>query len=403
MTRHTTFALLTLCTFALTGCEGIEAVQLPPPPPPASHTVSFTGNIFDGATGMRVEDYTLQLVTNTDSFEAEIVEGLYQVGEISVWQDFTVIIDASGFRAFRSYNAQVGLPDEFDQSSDISEHSTQQSFHYDAYLFPEDLQAPEVTFSIDTGVLSMPPSGTIRLRPTSASVLANSPTETPVGVFGQQWFNDEDLQLGAITVPFSDGEITFAEGELVYGVTYAVNIYDVDGYQPFEGTYTAGIEADKLFFLDEEISAPLIALSNNISTCATATSPTDGMAALITIEFNQDIELGLDVWPGGAVEALDDGLFINSPDFDTDFIENILATDISSVVQERGSVLSIVGSTLTFYWDAPSGLTESDPDDPIDYVQWTNLGSIYLQKIDRPSSAQSLSSLIGQSSIFCNQ
>jgi hypothetical protein len=302
---------------------------------------------------------------------------------------------------FRSHNGHLGLPDEFDASGDIAELSTQQVFHFDAYLFPDDLLAPEVTFIIDNGLVSMPAAGTIRLRPTSASLLANSSSETPSGVPGQLWGNDEDLQQGMITGSFSDGTITFAEGELVYGVTYQVSIYDVDGFQPFEGSYTAGVEADKQFTLSEEITTPLMVLNSNISACTTASSPTDTMAAQVTIQFNHDIEFGTSVYPGGPAEALDDSLFISSTNIDVDGFINSLNSDVSSATQEKGTVVSITGDTLTWYWDASTGLATVDVDDPITAVQWSNLSSITVQEVGRPTSERTLTTLVGTTSISC--
>ena len=61
-----------------------------------------------------------------------------------------------------------------------------------------------------------------------------------------------DLKLdrdspGALDRTLNDPSIQ--AGELVYGVRYQVQIYDVAGFQPFESVITAGVDATKTFEL----------------------------------------------------------------------------------------------------------------------------------------------------------
>ena len=104
---------------------------------------------------------------------------------------------------------------------------------------------------------------------------------------------------------------------------------------------------------------------------------------------------------GGVVEAIDDGFFINSIDDGFNGI-NQLNPDLSSVVQERGTSITIAGDTLTLVWNAPMGLATSDMNDTIISVQWSNLDELRLQQVGRPTTATSLFALLGMFSITCN-
>src|SRR5262249_14424743 len=115
---------------------------------------------------------------------------------------------------------------------------------------PAGLKAPAVQLSVHKdSAMGELASGRVRIRPTSESLLADTRAEQPAGVGNQIWENDEDLQAKSIDKDFTNGEINLAEGELVYGVHYLVSIYDVDGYQPFEGNITAGVDSSRTLVL----------------------------------------------------------------------------------------------------------------------------------------------------------
>ncbi len=398
------FRVLVTCLTvgALVACADAESIVPPPPAPPVGHTVSFVGYVYDGATGARLDGYTLDLLIADGTVAGAVDgEGRFLAGPLSVWDDFTVVIGGDGYRAFRSHNARVGLPPELAQSDDIAEIATHQTLHFDAYLFPSSLQAPAVTFSITTPT-GTAPSGTLRLRPVSKSLLEDSADETPSGVPGQLWENDEDLQSQTLSRSFSDGQLALNAGDLVYGVTYQVSIFDVQGFQPFEGTYTAGVETNKTFQLEEELAEPLVVVSSSANACTPPAQPTAMSGAIITIELNHNIEEASTGYPGGAAEALDDGLVISSPDLDGDLVENLLKPDLSNAVQERAVSLDITGDTLTISWNPSLGLESPiDPDDPIVSVTYTGLGNVQIQRAGSPSSAVALSTLLGVSSLTC--
>lgn len=383
-------------------CGGDELTV--PPDVDVQHTVSFVGNVYDGETGGRLLAYNIEaLVGDTPTAGAVDEDGRYLVGPIGAWDDFTIVIAADGYRAFRSHNARIGLPPELSGSDDIADINTHQTLHFDAYLFNTDLVAPAVTFTIQTPIPTESPEGKIRLRPTAKSVLADEGFEAPVGVPGQAWENDADLQNDTITDVFSGGSYSISEGALVYGVHYSVNIWDVVGYQPFQGGYAAGVEADKTFTLVEEVHEPIIVVSSTIATCSVSGSPNETTAAHVQIDFNQTIEFADPIWPDGNLEAVDDNFSMNSLDCDvpSDGVYNTLWPDVSANQQERGTLISINGSTLELVWNASNGLEEKDTDDVITSATYGGLSSVMIQREGGPASATTLASVIGQSSITC--
>lgn len=394
--------LVALTVTAAMGCGSSDPLAVPPLPSPVQHTASFVGYVYDGVSGARLDGYSISVLVENEVVEGVVTEGRYVVGDTTVWQDFTVTIEASGYRAFESHNASVGLPAEFAGSDDIGEIGTHQTFHFDAYLFPDDLSAPAVTLTIETDVPGLEPSGTLRLRPTSPSILADEGLETPAGVDDQLWFNDQDLQGDTITNEFSGGSLDIAAGDLVYGVTYRVDIYDVAGFQPLESSFRAGIDSDKTFTLAEEVQEPLKVVSSDHTSCEAPDAVDASNAAVVSIQLNKAVEFGESQYIGGDAEAIDDGLSIASPNLDGDEVTNALFGDESPSTQLRGVSLAIDGNTLQLSWNAATGLETSDPDDPIDLVTYAGLSNISVQRIGTPSSKTTIAALIGTSSIVCD-
>ncbi len=386
----------------MSACADADRIELPAQTAVA-HTVGFVGYIYDGATGERLTGYTIDRQSQDVPTAGTVGDdGRFALGDYSVWEDYTVIITASDYRAFRSHNPMVGLPPELAQSDDIAEISTHQTFHYDAYLFPEALLSPAATFTVRTGIAGEEPSGKIRLRPTSPSVLADEGLETPGGVAGQVWTNDEDLQGQTVNSDFSGESFSLKTGELVYNVPYQVDIYEVAGYQPFEGTYVAGVEASKTFTLEEELAAPLEIVSSTASSCQPPATPTASSAAVVTLEFNHPIQLPDSGYQGGAAEALDDALAISSPDDNGDTIQNVLQDDVTDSTQERGVTITIASNTMTIEWNPSIGLETQDVNDPILSVTYSGLANVLVRRVNAPSSEQTLASLLGATSITCN-
>jgi hypothetical protein len=233
-----------------------------------------------------------------------------------------------------------------------------------------------------------------------ASVLADDASETPAGVTGQVWENDEDLQGQTLTRDFSGGTFEVGAGELVYGVSYQVDIYDVQGYQPLEGGFTAGLESGKTFTLQEELQEPLLLLESSLADCTAPLTPTETKSAIVRMTFSRIVEIGESIYPGGVEEALDDGFYISSYDQDADFVENTLHPDGTTTSQMRGVSLTVNGNEIELSWNPSVGLYEKDPNDPIDYVSYGGLSNVMVQPVGKPTQAISLSSLIG-SSVSC--
>lgn len=389
--------VLLVSSLLLTGCADAERLE-PPPLTSGGHTVEFVGYVFDGATGTRLTGYDLGLLTGGTEVTGSVAEdGRFRVGPISAWSDYSIAIQASDYRTFVSHNGRVGLPPELAQSDDIAEIASQQVLHYDAYVFPSGLEAPQVAFTITTPI-GNPPSGKIRLRPTSASILSDDPFETPSGVPGQIWGNDEDLQASTFNDEFASGMVAIDSGELVYGVTYAVSVFDVAGHQPFSGTYQAGIETDKTFALAESLAEPLVVLTSDDETCTPPSLPTATSASVVNITFNAEIELeDIDV----ANEALDSNIGINSPNQDADMDTNTLADDASNMAIERGVSVTAMGNMLIISFNPSAGLVVKDPDDPILSVTYGGLSEIVVRRPGSPSSAVALSTVLGKTSITC--
>jgi len=389
---------LLLGSLVLGGCADAERLE-PPPRTTVAHTVEFVGYVFDGASGSRLTAYDVELMSGATAVTGSVAEdGRFRVGPINAWSDYSITIGAGDYRTFVSHNRRPGLPPELAQSDDIAEVSSQQVLHYDAYLFPSALEAPEVTFTITTPI-ETPPSGSIRLRPTSASVLTDDPSETPSGVPGQVWDNDEDLQAASLSETFSDGSVDIGAGELLYGVTYAVSIFDVVAHQPFSGTYLAGIETDKTFALEETIAEPLVVLTSDDTSCTPPSLPTATSSSVVNITFNADIELeDADV----ANEALDSNISVSSPDDDADTATNTLAADDSNNAIERGVTVTVMGgNTLIISFNPSAGLVTKDADDPILSVTYGGLAEIIVRRPGSPSSAVPLASVLGKTSITC--
>lgn len=383
---------------------------------PASHEAYFAGYVYDGAIGARLQQYKLEAHYRDKKLEGAVAEdGRFLVGPLDPFSDYTITITADGYRLFRSHNARVGLPPELANSDAITEVPTKQTFFYDAYVFPSDLPSPEVSFVFRGLDEEEKLAGKLRLRPASQSSLQSEPEQAPAGVSHEQpppegsntpvlvqqlWTNDEDLQGLPLTREFVDSRFVLEAGELVYGVSYSVDVYDVDGYQPHKSTLRAGFVADTTLSLTPEVTAPLDMLDDTVDTCQAPESPSDTKTAVVTLTFNKDIELGDTSYPGGALEALDDGFSITVSDTDFDKIKNELAPDDGEGTQNRGVELAISGKTLTLSFNPSKGLATSDPDDQFQSVRYGLLQHIFVQPKARPHLAAPLSKFLNES-IVC--
>ena len=377
---------------ALVGCAGDEETK-------GQHQIWFMGSVFDGASGAVLTAYDITLVYGQHRVKGTVdAAGRYVVGPLPAWNDYGIEIGAAYYRWFSSYNAGIAPPAPPASgmgsvlSADVYQANTTQTKNFDAYVFPDSLTAPATTISIvQGGPMPMPSAGSLRLQPTSQPSIQGQSS----GVPSQIWTNDQDILAAAITESFSAGNYVVEAGRLVYGVTYQITIYNVEGFQPATGTIRGGLEVGASITLAPQGVSPVQIIANNASTCMINAMTTDTSAAQITLTFNQPVEDGT-LTVGGAVEQLDAALVIQSS------FGSTLAVNSSSLVQERGASFTISDNTLTLSWNPTIGLGNKVSGDVITYLQYSGLGSIYIQPVGRAAQRVTLSSLLnGMTTLPC--
>jgi hypothetical protein len=294
-----------------------------------------------GSVSIKYRDRTIATEIESD--------GRYVSKEpLPTWQDYAVTVVADGFRPFVSRNPGFDVPASLAMTDGVAGAATTQTFHFDAYLFPVDLKAPKVTLTIDKsdegvgGSTKPRASGTIRLRPTtSSSVQLASGSATPGA---RRWANDEDLLTQIVTKMFTEGRVEFPEGELVYGVSYQIAIFDVEGYQPQTmETLVAGMATSRTVTVSPETrDAPRI-VSSNASTCTPPAGSANSYGAEIRLVFNEPIEIVGNTFN----EDIDNGVSIAPVGYTGAAMPYCALKDnASSTAQERGTRVSIDGSTI---------------------------------------------------------
>lgn len=350
----------------------------------------FTGRVYNGVSLERMKGFTLSLEYFDRVLEATVdADGRYVVGPLLANADYTIVLEAAGFRSFLSHNAKVATS----ATTQVS------SFYYDAFMYPEGVQAPAVHAKFALQDDTSLPSGTVRFAPKGASSLFNDDVETPAGVNRQVWTNDEDLQNRAIVRDFTDGKLDMTEGVFVLGVDYEVTVYGVANHAIlFGGTFRAGIDANPSFTLRPITESPLAVVA--MSTDSAALSPNGS----VEIRFNHDIVAYPKLDQMVALRSINDGFAIASPDKDMDGVVNVLV-DAGSLMAPiapayRGVSWEIAGDRLTLKFDRERALTTSDTADPINSVTYGNLSAITLYTGTSPTSpAVTLDVLLGVSSI----
>jgi hypothetical protein len=364
------------------------------------HDIWFMGAVTNGATGAPLTDYTITLVSGNSRTQGKVdaTTGRYVVGPLQAWNDYGVIIDGGpDYRPFSSYNAGIAPPSPGNQalSSDIYMADTTQTFNFDASLFPLAVTPPDLTVGIfESGANAKPASGSIRLQPTSQPTIQSQPSE----VAGQIWTNDNDLYTGVVSGMFTNGSYVVTGDKLVYGVTYAITTYGVEGFQPSGPTNAqAGNTTLVTIQLSPVTTAPLQLISSTASTCKVPAALTDTTSAVVTLTFNQPLE-DATTTAGGAAEIIDNGLSIT-----TALGTSALATSVSATAQERGGSFTIADNVVTLSWNPNVGLATKGAGDIIRGVSYTNLNAVLLQPKGRSGTTPvSLYQLIGGlTSITC--
>jgi hypothetical protein len=364
----------------------------------------FAGRVYDASTGAALTGYTLTLQYQKTTLTASVDStGRYYVGPLPPLQDFTVAIQAGSgqgpYRSFLSHNSMLvpganlatnagnadlggpGIPSEFINQSD-------ESFYFDAYLFPQNLSTPAFNIGVTLPDSTTPPSGTIRLRPTDHSDLYSSSTDAPAGVASQLWFNSNDLQAQTVSLPFTNGTLTVPAGDLIYGVTYELDIYDVPGYQEFSTTYAAGYTGSVSYTLLPVTTTPLA-----LSFISTSLGTPTANASLVLV-FNQPIEIDPLVTSQTFTDILNLGFSIHSA------VSDGGAMNVLNPGTNRGVSYAISNATLTLSWDPQTGLAMSDPNAPILDVTYGGLANLAIRPMNGPlSSTATLSDLVGAGSV----
>ena len=379
------------------GCGGDSNTQHT-----GKHDIWFMGAVIDGATGMPLTTYDITLVWGTNTAKGKVdAAGRYTLGPLQAWNDYGVIISSANYRAFSSYNAGIAppAPASTSLSSDVYSSDTTQTFNFNASLFPTAIMPPDLSIAvIETGPNAQPAAGKIRLQPTSQPAIQSQPTE----VAGQAWSNDSDLYAGAISADFTAGTYKAAGTALTYGVTYAVTVYNVDGFQPSMPTSVqAGVTTGATIVLNPLTVPPLQLIANTVATCRAPAALTDTMSAVVTLTFNEPVEDGT-LTAGGGAEQLD-----NYVSYSDTLFNSVLATNMSSTMQERGTSMTIADNVVTLAWNPFVGLTTKGPNDTIRTVTYssTSLQLIYLQPAAHPELRTTLSQLMNSvlqgGSIIC--
>jgi hypothetical protein len=356
-----------------------------------SHQIWFMGSVYNGATGsiLSANNYTpyeISLVSGTTTIRGTVdANGRYTLGPLQAWNDYAITITAADFRAFTSYNSGIAppTPPPASQASDVYTANTTQTFDFDAYLFPTGLQASGLTISIvkPDGTAA---AGSLRLRPTSVSSIQDQ----TAGVTGQVWANDQDMLAAVHSRDFTDGLVSFAAEELVYGVTYQVTVYDVDGYQPATSSVRGGLQ-DTLIVNMTTTASPLQMVSNTIMMCRPAGQSTNVRAtAVVTFTFNQSVEDVTPVTSGRAAEVLDDGIVVST------MLGATLRQDLSNTQSEHGTSFMLSGNMVQIAWDPSMGLNTPSATDTINSVTWGGLTAIMLQPIGHSEFVRSLASML---------
>jgi hypothetical protein len=316
------------------------------------------------------------------------------MGPMPAWNDYGVTISSNGYRAFSSYNAGIAppAPGSTSLSADVYTADTTQTFNFDASLFPSTLVPASVSITVLEMGNTTPnmAAGKIRLQPTSQPPLQSTQTQQ-TEIQGQVWTNDADLYAGAISADFTGGVYAVPGSMLTYGVTYSVNVYNVDGYQPsMPLNVQAGVTTGTSITLMPLTVAPLVLVANTVTTCHAPANLTDATSAVVTLTFQENVEDGT-LTLGGGAEQLDNGV-----GFSDTMFNSTLAPSLSSTMQEHGVTLTFADNVATIAWNPNVGLATKGPSDVIRTVTYSanSLSATSLQPVKHPELRVSLATLL---------
>ncbi len=350
--------------------------------PGSGATQYFAGRVYDGVSLTRLTDYAIRLEYFDRIIQGTVdATGRYVVGPLLPNSDYSIVIEADGFRSFLSHNKRV-------TSTGTTAPTT--SLYYDAFLYPTAVQAPAVSCRFRLSGKSELPTGFVRLAPRSSSSLFDEEAELPAGVDRQVWSNDDDLQQRAVVRELVDGNALFEPGELGLGVLYAVTLYGVNDYGiPATASFRAGVDKDPVWVLD-----PLVTTALKVVGVSSRSLPLSPDASVV-IRFNQPIALSPRVAEGTMLRALNNGFTISSPDSDLDTVTNALVAT-GDTATYRGVTFTVSGDALRLAWNRVGALATEDGDDPINSVTYGGLDQVWVYPSTAAQpTASSLSDLVG--------
>jgi hypothetical protein len=339
----------------------------------------FNGAVYNGATGARLSSYEISLSYRDREVEGRVDdEGGFFMGPLPGKNDYTVEIQAEGYRSFLAHNAPI---------------ANGQTYFYDAYLFPNDLKVSPVDFHVALSDSAEKPAGFIKLQPTAASLLYDDSDERPAGIPGQVWDNDEDLQFGSVVEPFADGKLSIPSERLVYGVSYAVTVFGIPGYQPLTGAFQAGVDGEQGFVVEPLTRSDIaVAFRSDV----TGADP----SGKLVVVFNVPVEFDPPTRQEIMRELVDANLSIDSSDEDNDGNFNVLKPDTDRSAAERGTKMTLDRNTLTLQWDPVAAFSLADAGDPIRAVIYGGLDAIRVRPVGTDSSqGTDLATLLGTDSV----
>lgn len=389
----------------------------------ADNQVFFTGYAYDGATGMRLDKTALNGVSivygdQTIAFDVADDGRFVSRTPLPTWRDYTVTIDATGYRTFASANTGVDVPASLSMTSGVAQAATIQTLDFTAYLFPVSVKAPKLTITVTVpDALTGAPvadsvNGQLRLRPQSSSaiLIGGSATTTPAK---RIWANSEDLLTQSIDKTFTNGNAVIDDGEMVYGVAYELTIFGVDGYQPLDFTGTtsgfgttivppivAGTVTSETFTLTPVSQDPLKIIATDAANCVPPSPMSSVYGGKLTLTFNFDVEpVG-----GTFAEDIDNGLNITTALSNGSSSYCTLRTATGDPTQERGSKVEFGTNTVTFSFNPTVGLATTSsfggvcvlPPAITSISYYSSSTAIFLQPKGQPLLKRSFSTMLNE-------
>ncbi len=377
--------------------------------------VYYEGSVLNLVTTQRLDTYSLRIRQNGEDRRAHVSsDGFYRVGPVFADQDFIVTIEAEGFRAFMSAVTHEDVPE-----ANTSRRAPGLSRVFDAWLVPEDAVAGPQTLRFEDADGTSPVRGQVRLMPQSGSALKTNITR-PASLTGQEWENTLDLQTGAVFAEISEGVARLQPGQLVYGVTYGL---EVISFAVEEGSFltaaanesfTAGLAPEELTFVvtSTRVLPEFAFLGTNVDEATLVgtgllefrfdrpiviTGPASLTALRTLLAGNFTVNSQAD----RLLPVLDDN---GDPVVDPDTGEEEFAFQGNRVadpvtISVRGAQYVGDATTLGFQWNRTLSLEESHPRVAILSVIYGGLNEIFIAPEDGSEEPEALGSIVGALSI----